>query len=245
MQVYIKIFVSRIYFIVYNKHRIFSRRRLYIFLLCVDQNERKASLPSLPKQIQDDLHKFRKAQSRKMLHDRLHSYINHLHDNSKSPDAMIPSTKDNIDSDVLKTPSRHLTNKHTSQKSNAGFPTSSLTTGYSPQRIAQQTSFSTNASGKSSPIGRQLQQLSISENITTQNNVISDQHNFFNTSSFHEQQLEHELLNAGHNNSILSGPDIFNAITERNSDPIQGNIQDQLTSNINNENSNATGYDLF
>merc|ERR1712038_1058141 len=50
-----------------------------------EQGDEKTSLPSLPKQIQDDLQKFRKAQGRRMLHTRLHTYINHLYDGGTKP----------------------------------------------------------------------------------------------------------------------------------------------------------------
>ena len=60
-------------------------------LLGSDQGDEKTSFPSLPKQIQEDLQKFRKAQSRRMLHTRLHTYINHLCDGNKSPSESLPT----------------------------------------------------------------------------------------------------------------------------------------------------------
>ena len=186
-----------------------------------------------------------------MLHDRLHSYINHLHDNDKLPNAMLPPTQDKLDTEIQKKISMNLAGLESSIKANDAMPgsgtvpiPSTLTTGYLHQQNFQQTRPSVNLSGKSSPIGRQLQQLSISENSISQHSRLSNQDNSLNNVNFHDKESANELLNA-ENNTTLPVSSIFDTLTESNPDQMQGSIHNQPTSNMTNENSDAIEYNLF
>ena len=217
-----------------------------------DPNEEKTSLPSLPKQIQDDLHKFRKAQSRRMLHDRLHSYINHLHDNNnKAPDSILPRPEIKLNEDVSNSQNENIVNRNyvpdarVIQSNENLMPISStLTSGTSPQPNLLQTNSSTCVSGKSSPIGRRLQQLSISENDSSLLQGDTNQQLPLNNSQFHHQEITDGLL-SDEDNHILSVSNIFDTIPTMNSVQAQGSIQNTQTTNRNNENSNTIGYNIF
>ena len=114
-----------------------------------------------------------------MLHTRLHTYINHLCDGNKSPSESLPSG-DGTSTVELEKP---YPGSYTKPNFNSGtnmfqanpnliqIP-SSLSTEMSPEMkhehvsspLNELNSSSTCVSGKSSPIGRKLQQLSINEN---------------------------------------------------------------------------------
>ena len=186
-----------------------------------------------------------------MLHDRLHSYINHLHDNDKSPNALLPPTQDKLDPEIQKNISMNLATMQSSGKANYVMPDSgsvsipsTLTTDYLHEQNFQQARSSVNLSGKSSPIGRQLQQLSISENSISQHPKLSNQDNSLNNVNFHDQESANELLNSEHN-SNLPVSSIFGTLTESNCDQILGAIKNQPRSNLTDENSDAIEYNLF
>ena len=186
-----------------------------------------------------------------MLHDRLHSYINHLHDNDKLPNALLTPTQDRLDPEILNKNSMNLAGMQSSTKANDAIPgpgtipiPSTLTTEYLHQQNFQQTIHSVNLSGKSSPIGRQLQQLSISENSISEHPRLSNQDNSLNNTNFHDQESANELLNI-ENNTSLPVSSIFDTLKESNLDQMQGAIHNQPTSNMTNENSDAIEYNLF
>ena len=222
---------------------------LNTYLAGTDQNEEKASLPSLPKQIQDDLHKFRKAQSRRMLHERLHSYINHLQDNTKTQEQNLPLSHDGKNSDTPENVNESLLIKDYSPNANIIHQNHSslsmpppLTSGLSPNHNVHQNNSTTCVSGKSSPIGKQLQELSISENDPARIQRNPSQLNILNNNSFHDQEISNRLLLAEHN-SISSVPNIFNTLTGSNSNPLQGTMSPQSNPNVSNN--DDIGFNIF
>ena len=164
-----------------------------------EQDEEKTSIPSLPKQIQEDLQKFRKAQNRRMLHNRLHTYIHQLHDATKPSD----STSDNRSLEEQSHLS--LTQNYKAQtittdsfmfqsNINSSQPCSSFSQSLSPQ-IPQEQSPGVGLinSGKASPIGQKLQQLTINEGDKMLNHTISQQQ-YLNNQNFLEDSVTKQLF---------------------------------------------------
>ena len=219
------------------------------YLAGTDQNEERASLPSLPKQIQDDLHKFRKAQSRRMLHERLHSYINNLQDNTKTQEQNLPLSQGGKNSDTPENVNESLLIKDYSPNANIIHQNHSLlsmppplTSGLSPNHNIHQNNSTTCVSGKSSPIGKQLQELSISENDPARIQRNPSQGNILNNNSFYDQEISNRLLLAEHN-SISSVPNIFNTLTGSNLNPLQGTMSTQSNPNVSNN--DDIGFNIF
>ena len=219
------------------------------YLAGTDQNEERASLPSLPKQIQDDLHKFRKAQSRRMLHERLHSYINNLQDNTKTQEQNLPLSHDGKNSDTPENVNESLLIKDYSPNANIIHQNHSLlsmpptlTSGLSPNHNIHQNNSTTCVSGKSSPIGKQLQELSISENDPARIQRNPSHGNILNNNSFYDQEISNRLLLAEHN-SISSVPNIFNTLTGSNLNPLQGTMSTQSNPNVSNN--DDIGFNIF
>lgn len=114
-----------------------------------------------------------------MLHTRLHTYINHLCDSNKPPSESLPGGDGTSNVELEKQypgsytkPNCNSENNMFQANPNLIQITSSLSTEMSPEMKHEQvnsplnelTSSSTCVSGRSSPIGRKLQQLSINEN---------------------------------------------------------------------------------
>ena len=164
-----------------------------------EQDEEKKSIPSLPKQIQEDLQKFRKAQNRRMLHNRLHTYINQLHDATKPSDSTSDNTSleeqshlsltQNYKAQTITTDSFMFQSNINSSPSCSSFSQS-----LSPQ-IPQEQSPGVGLinSGKASPIGQKLQQLTINEGDKMLNHTISQQQ-YLNNQNFLEDSVTKHLF---------------------------------------------------
>ena len=144
-----------------------------------EQDEEKKSIPSLPKQIQEDLQKFRKAQNRRMLHNRLHTYINQLHDATKPSDSTSDkrSLEEQTHLSLTQNYKAQTTDSFMFQSNTNSSPScSSFSQSLSPQ-IPQEQSPGVGLinSGKASPIGQKLQQLTINEGDKMLNHTISQQ----------------------------------------------------------------------
>ena len=144
-----------------------------------EQDEEKKSIPSLPKQIQEDLQKFRKAQNRRMLHNRLHTYINQLHDATKPSDSTSDkrSLEEQTHLSLTQNYKAQTTDSFMLQSNTNSSPScSSFSQSLSPQ-IPQEQSPGVGLinSGKASPIGQKLQQLTINEGDKMLNHTISQQ----------------------------------------------------------------------
>ena len=174
-----------------------------------------------------------------MLHERLHSYINHLQDNNKTQDPNLPRPQVGLNADAPENVNESLLIQDYSPNANIIHQNHSLlsmppplTSGLSPNHNMQHKSSSTSVSGKSSPIGRQLQELSISENDRAQIQRNPSQGNILNDNNFHEQEISNSLLLAEHN-SISSIPNMFDTLTGSNSYPLQGTMSTQSKPNVN------------
>ena len=152
-----------------------------------EQDEEKKSIPSLPKQIQEDLQKFRKAQNRRMLHNRLHTYINQLHDATKPSDSTSDkrSLEEQTHLSLTQNYKAQTTDSFMFQSNTNSSPScSSFSQSLSPQ-IPQEQSPGVGLihSGKASPIGQKLQQLTINEGDKMLNHTISQQQ-YLNNQNF-------------------------------------------------------------
>ena len=184
-----------------------------------------------------------------MLHERLHSYINHLQDNNKTQDPNLPQPQVGLNSDAPENVNESLLIKDYSPNANIIHQNHSLlsmppplTSGLSPNHNMQHKSSSTSVSGKSSPIGRQLQELSISEDDPARIQRNASQGNILNNNSFHDQEISNRLLLAEHN-SIVSVPNMFNTLTGSNSYPLQGTMSTQSNTNVSNN--DDIGFNTF
>ena len=162
-----------------------------------EQDEEKKSIPSLPKQIQEDLQKFRKAQNRRMLHNRLHTYINQLHDATKPSDSTSDkrSLEEQTHLSLTQNYKAQTTDSFMFQSNTNSSPScSSFSQSLSPQ-IPQEQSPGVGLinSGKASPIGQKLQQLTINEGDKMLNHTISQQQ-YLTNQNFLEDSVTNHLF---------------------------------------------------
>ena len=162
-----------------------------------EQDEEKKSIPSLPKQIQEDLQKFRKAQNRRMLHNRLHTYINQLHDATKPSDSTSDkrSLEEQTHLSLTQNYKAQTTDSFMFQSNANSSPScSSFSQSLSPQ-IPQEQSPGVGLinSGKASPIGQKLQQLTINEGDKMLNHTISQQQ-YLTNQNFLEDSVTNHLF---------------------------------------------------
>ena len=193
-----------------------------------------------------------------MLHTRLHTYINHLCDGNKPPTESLPSGDGTSTTELEK----QYPGSYTKTNYNPGTNmfqanpnliqmTTSLSTEMSPEMKNEQvnsplnelTSSSTCVSGKSSPIGRKLQQLSINENDNSlllgfgQPTPISSRQyqaqNIIGDLSADSTKTTHANFACSTNSNIVQTRDITSASILTNS----------TTTNI--PSANPVGYDIF
>ena len=213
-----------------------------------EQDEEKKSIPSLPKQIQEDLQKFRKAQNRRMLHNRLHTYINQLHDATKPSDSTSDkrSLEEQTHLSLTQNYKAQTTDSFMFQSNTNSSPScSSFSQSLSPQ-IPQEQSPGVGLinSGKASPIGQKLQQLTINEGDTMLNHTISQQQ-YLNNQNFLEDSVTKQLFVDGTKSIRTAVSSLSSQGTEELNKSAAVNSPKSTSSNIIGAINDMGCYDIF
>ena len=213
-----------------------------------EQDEEKKSIPSLPKQIQEDLQKFRKAQNRRMLHNRLHTYINQLHDATKPSDSTSDNTSLEEQSHLSLTQNykAQTTDSFMFQSNTNSSPScSSFSQSLSPQ-IPQEQSPGVGLinSGKASPIGQKLQQLTINEGDKMLNHTISQQQ-YLTNQNFLEDSVTNHLFVDGTKSIRTAVSSLSSQGTEELNKSAAVNSPKSTSSNIIGAINDMSCYDIF
>ena len=213
-----------------------------------EQDEEKKSIPSLPKQIQEDLQKFRKAQNRRMLHNRLHTYINQLHDATKPSDSTSDkrSLEEQTHLSLTQNYKAQTTDSFMLQSNTNSSPScSSFSQSLSPQ-IPQEQSPGVGLinSGKASPIGQKLQQLTINEGDKMLNHTIS-QHQYLTNQNFLEDSVTNHLFVDGTKSIRTAVSSLSSQGTEELNKSAAVNSPKSTSSNIIGAINDMGCYDIF
>ena len=213
-----------------------------------EQDEEKKSIPSLPKQIQEDLQKFRKAQNRRMLHNRLHTYINQLHDATKPSDSTSDkrSLEEQTHLSLTQNYKAQTTDSFMFQSNTNSSPScSSFSQSLSPQ-IPQEQSPGVGLinSGKASPIGQKLQQLTINEGDKMLNHTIS-QHQYLTNQNFLEDSVTNHLFVDGTKSIRTAVSSLSSQGTEELNKSAAVNSPKSTSSNIIGAINDMGCYDIF
>ena len=213
-----------------------------------EQDEEKKSIPSLPKQIQEDLQKFRKAQNRRMLHNRLHTYINQLHDATKPSDSTSDkrSLEEQTHLSLTQNYKAQTTDSFMFQSNANSSPScSSFSQSLSPQ-IPQEQSPGVGLinSGKASPIGQKLQQLTINEGDKMLNHTISQQQ-YLTNQNFLEDSVTNHLFVDGTKSIRTAVSSLSSQGTEELNKSAAVNSPKSTSSNIIGAINDMGCYDIF
>ena len=213
-----------------------------------EQEEEKKSIPSLPKQIQEDLQKFRKAQNRRMLHNRLHTYINQLHDATKPSDSTSDkrSLEEQTHLSLTQNYKAQTTDSFMLQSNTNSSPScSSFSQSLSPQ-IPQEQSPGVGLinSGKASPIGQKLQQLTINEGDKMLNHTISQQQ-YLTNQNFLEDSVTNHLFVDGTKSIRTAVSSLSSQGTEELNKSAAVNSPKSTSSNIIGAINDMGCYDIF
>ena len=213
-----------------------------------EQDEEKKSIPSLPKQIQEDLQKFRKAQNRRMLHNRLHTYINQLHDATKPSDSTSDkrSFEEQTHLSLTQNYKAQTTDSFMFQSNTNSSPScSSFSQSLSPQ-IPQEQSPGVGLinSGKASPIGQKLQQLTINEGDKMLNHTISQQQ-YLTNQNFLEDSVTNHLFVDGTKSIRTAVSSLSSQGTEELNKSAAVNSPKSTSSNIIGAINDMGCYDIF
>ena len=213
-----------------------------------EQDEEKKSIPSLPKQIQEDLQKFRKAQNRRMLHNRLHTYINQLHDATKPSDSTSDkrSLEEQTHLSLTQNYKAQTTDSFMLQSNTNSSPScSSFSQSLSPQ-IPQEQSPGVGLinSGKASPIGQKLQQLTINEGDKMLNHTISQQQ-YLTNQNFLEDSVTNHLFVDGTKSIRTAVSSLSSQGTEELNKSAAVNSPKSTSSNIIGAINDMGCYDIF
>ena len=213
-----------------------------------EQDEEKKSIPSLPKQIQEDLQKFRKAQNRRMLHNRLHTYINQLHDATKPSDSTSDkrSLEEQTHLSLTQNYKAQTTDSFMFQSNANSSPScSSFSQSLSPQ-IPQEQSPGVGLinSGKASPIGQKLQQLTINEGDKMLNHTISQQQ-YLTNQNFLEDSVTNHLFVDGTKSIRTAVSSLSSQGTEELNKSSAVNSPKSTSSNIIGAINDMGCYDIF
>ena len=213
-----------------------------------EQEEEKKSIPSLPKQIQEDLQKFRKAQNRRMLHNRLHTYINQLHDATKPSDSTSDkrSLEEQTHLSLTQNYKAQTTDSFMLQSNTNSSPScSSFSQSLSPQ-IPQEQSPGVGLinSGKASPIGQKLQQLTINEGDKMLNHTISQQQ-YLTNQNFLEDSVTNHLFVDGTKSIRTAVSSLSSQGTEELNKSAAVNSPKSTSSNIIRAINDMGCYDIF
>ena len=213
-----------------------------------EQDEEKKSIPSLPKQIQEDLQKFRKAQNRRMLHNRLHTYINQLHDATKPSDSTSDkrSLEEQTHLSLTQNYKAQTTDSFIFQSNTNSSPScSSFSQSLSPQ-IPQEQSPGVGLinSGKASPIGQKLQQLTINEGDKMLNHTISQQQ-YLTNQNFLEDSVTNHLFVDGTKSIRTAVSSLSSQGTEELNKSAAVNSPKSTSSNIIGAINDMGCYDIF
>ena len=213
-----------------------------------EQDEEKKSIPSLPKQIQEDLQKFRKAQNRRMLHNRLHTYINQLHDATKPSDSTSDkrSLEEQTHLSLTQNYKAQTTDSYMLQSNTNSSPScSSFSQSLSPQ-IPQEQSPGVGLinSGKASPIGQKLQQLTINEGDKMLNHTISQQQ-YLTNQNFLEDSVTNHLFVDGTKSIRTAVSSLSSQGTEELNKSAAVNSPKSTSSNIIGAINDMGCYDIF
>lgn len=213
-----------------------------------EQDEEKKSIPSLPKQIQEDLQKFRKAQNRRMLHNRLHTYINQLHDATKPSDSTSDkrSLEEQTHLSLTQNYKAQTTDSFMFQSNTNSSPScSSFSQSLSPQ-IPQEQSPGVGLinSGKASPIGQKLQQLTINEGDKMLNHTISQQQ-YLTNQNFLEDSVTNHLFVDGTKSIRTAVSSLSSQGTEELNKSAAVNSPKSTSSNIIGAINDMGCYDIF
>ena len=213
-----------------------------------EQDEEKKSIPSLPKQIQEDLQKFRKAQNRRMLHNRLHTYINQLHDATKPSDSTSDkrSLEEQTHLSLTQNYKAPTTDSFMFQSNTNSSPScSSFSQSLSPQ-IPQEQSPGVGLinSGKASPIGQKLQQLTINEGDKMLNHTISQQQ-YLTNQNFLEDSVTNHLFVDGTKSIRTAVSSLSSQGTEELNKSAAVNSPKSTSSNIIGAINDMGCYDIF
>ena len=213
-----------------------------------EQDEEKKSIPSLPKQIQEDLQKFRKAQNRRMLHNRLHTYINQLHDATKPSDSTSDkrSLEEQTHLSLTQNYEAQTTDSFMFQSNTNSSPScSSFSQSLSPQ-IPQEQSPGVGLinSGKASPIGQKLQQLTINEGDKMLSHTISQQQ-YLTNQNFLEDSVTNHLFVDGTKSIRTAVSSLSSQGTEELNKSAAVNSPKSTSSNIIGAINDMGCYDIF
>ena len=213
-----------------------------------EQDEEKKSIPSLPKQIQEDLQKFRKAQNRRMLHNRLHTYINQLHDATKPSDSTSDkrSLEEQTHLSLTQNYKAQTTDSFMFQSNTNSSPSCySFSQSLSPQ-IPQEQSPGVGLinSGKASPIGQKLQQLTINEGDKMLNHTISQQQ-YLTNQNFLEDSVTNHLFVDGTKSIRTAVSSLSSQGTEELNKSAAVNSPKSTSSNIIGAINDMGCYDIF
>ena len=213
-----------------------------------EQDEEKKSIPSLPKQIQEDLQKFRKAQNRRMLHNRLHTYINQLHDATKPSDSTSDkrSLEEQTHLSLTQNYKAQTTDSFMFQSNTNSSPScSSFSQSLSPQIPQEQSpGVGLNNSGKASPIGQKLQQLTINEGDKMLNHTISQQQ-YLTNQNFLEDSVTNHLFVDGTKSIRTAVSSLSSQGTEELNKSAAVNSPKSTSSNIIGAINDMGCYDIF
>ena len=185
--------------------------------------EEKPTLPCLPKQIKDDLQKFRKAQGRRIIHNRLHTYINQLCDTTPTLGA-VPLATDSILGEEKSNSLNEICGGQNNSSESGNFhkeaifsPSSSFISPSLPSEMRREQVNLPRVcpiSSEATPIGQKLERLSINENENSPMKAFSHEQNISNQ-NFVQERDEYSSSNMTNNaisnnqNSSTIGYDIF------------------------------------